>query len=146
MCALKQQRKMSQSKPGLLWRSLDLPTQQLSSLRHFVRSSNSVLWSCQHRAEIAATYVLGKSCWEGWAVVWDLAQPASDISSLRLPSKGGSWLWLEHCVFWLTQLADKSPGTPGSANQSGLRLHSYIQESLGQRHRVQQRAQPSLPP
>lgn len=50
---------------------------------------------------------------------------------------GGSWLWLEHCVFWLTQLADKFPGTPGSLTHSSLRLHSYIQESLGQRHWVQ---------
>ena len=87
MCALKQQRKMSQSKPVLLRRSLDMPMQQLSDPQHFVLFL-SVLWSCQHRAEIAATYLLGNPCWQGRAVVWELAQPASDIYSLRLPSPG----------------------------------------------------------
>lgn len=108
--------------------------------------SNSVLWSCQHRTEISATYLLGKSLLGRVRCGWKTGPDSIWRFLTEVSLTEGSWLWLEHCVFWLNQLADKFPGTPGRGNESSLRLHSDIQESLGHWHWDQNRAQPSVPP
>lgn len=73
-------------------------------------SSTSLLQRCQHKEEIAATYLLGKSLLG--RVSCGLRTGTASIGPFlaAVALAGRSWLWLEHCVFWLTQLAEVSPG------------------------------------
>lgn len=88
MHSLKQQRKMSWSEFGLLWRTLGLPVQQLSSSSHCPDPLPLSSRDVNTRKRLLPLICWGNPCWEEWAVVWELAQPASVLSLLRLPSQG----------------------------------------------------------